>query len=67
VLDCDIVFFFTDGSDKEMFCCRPMKSLYEYKYCLYESIGGYLSLNNGVPSFGLDQGYFMVGSLGNFL
>lgn len=24
-------------------------------------------MNNGVPSFGLDQGYFMVGSLGNFL
>jgi len=24
-------------------------------------------LNSGVPSFGLDQGYFMVGSLGNFL
>jgi hypothetical protein len=24
-------------------------------------------LNSGVPSFGLDQGYRMVGSLGNFL
>lgn len=29
--------------------------------------GNHLDLYNGTSSFGVDQGYFIVGSLGNFL